>query len=217
MAIGADPLERACLTAVWLLACVSCNAITGASDLAVGDQGETDAGGVGPRVDDGGSGSDATGQPDAFVSGPFAYHRTISLTAHGAARGPILLVLPSSFTYAHVKANGDDMRFSTTPDRSDDVPYFIETWSAGGESLVWLRPGAIPANDGGGGGGGGRIKLRHGAVYAAPATMTAAFGLGATQAATTAPGANGTIGTTDVSASASLVTGYDAALGAEAP
>jgi hypothetical protein len=50
----------------------------------------------------------------------------------------------SNFAYAGAKANGEDLRFSTDGVAAD-VPYWIESWNAAGESYVWLKVPSIPA------------------------------------------------------------------------
>jgi hypothetical protein len=78
-------------------------------------------------------------------------------------------------------------------------------------------PCSTASNDGGGGGGGGRIKLRRRAkgAYVAPTSMTAKLGPGGGGAATTAPGQNGSDGTTDVNESSNELTGVETSLGPE--
>ncbi len=49
----------------------------------------------------------------------------------------VLVTLSSSFTYAHCKAGGADVRFY---DRAGaTLPYWIETWNVGGSSRIWVR------------------------------------------------------------------------------
>lgn len=46
-----------------------------------------------------------------------------------------------SFPYNHVRLDGADLRFSTSPtlDHAFDLPYWIETWNTAGQSKIWVR------------------------------------------------------------------------------
>jgi hypothetical protein len=78
-------------------------------------------------------------------------------------------------------------------------------------------PCAQAANDAGGGGAGGRIKLKRRAsgALSMPASMSVLPGAGGAGAATTAPGAIGTPGTTDVAESSAFARGVETVLEAE--
>ena len=136
-------MARTWLGAASLFVVASCNAINGAGDLEIAPVDALADGGAPP---DGATTPPRDASIDTYVAGPFTYHRPITLTPVGTAAGPILVVLPAGFTYAHAKPNGDDLRFATTAARTDDVPYYIETWGPGSESRVWLRPASIPAD-----------------------------------------------------------------------
>lgn len=62
------------------------------------------------------------------------------LTAHQVA----LDLTPASFDYAAAAPGGADLRVSTNG-VDHDVPYWIETWNAGGTSRIWIRVPSIPA------------------------------------------------------------------------
>lgn len=77
------------------------------------------------------SGSPSTGE----------YWREITLSSDAPQelkQHATLVVLPPTFDYAHTKPNGDDLRFFTDRDRTSALPFFIETWSPGGTSFVWV-------------------------------------------------------------------------------
>jgi hypothetical protein len=77
----------------------------------------------------------------------WAYHRAITMTSDVPAplpAEPVLVVLPEAFDTTHTKANGDDLRFSTNAAHEDDLPYFIESWSPGGKSIVWVKVPSVP-------------------------------------------------------------------------
>ena len=79
-------------------------------------------------------------------------------------------------------------------------------------------PCAQAANDAGGGGSGGRIKIRRrmsGSLVAA-SSLTVTGGAGGAGAGSTAPGANGSAGTTNVDQASSFAQGVETSLGAEA-
>lgn len=56
----------------------------------------------------------------------------------------LLTLTPENFDYAAVSESGADIRFSTDGIQAD-VPYWIERWEPGGESLIWLAVPEIPA------------------------------------------------------------------------
>jgi hypothetical protein len=57
---------------------------------------------------------------------------------------PVLVIVPATFDATHASASGDDLRFSSTPQHSDDLPYFIESWTPGAASYVWVRVPEVP-------------------------------------------------------------------------
>ena len=79
------------------------------------------------------------------------------------------MVLPATFDTSHVKPGGDDLRFSTSPQHADELPYYIESWSPGVVSYVWVSVPSVPA-------GASAIYLFYGNPAAAPASsFTATF------------------------------------------
>lgn len=99
--------------------------------------------------DDGGARpADAASGDDARAPAlGWAYRRAVTLTSDAPAANdePVLVVLPPSFDVSHAKAGGDDLRFSTTPKHEDDLTYFVESWTPGGPSQVWVRVPTVPA------------------------------------------------------------------------
>lgn len=147
--------SRGFVAAAWSAACVACNGLTGANDLSIGAAADMipDASVVAPPTENGGP------VPQARDT----YHREVTLVPLGAsARLPALIVLRFPFPYEHLKPNGEDLRFSTTRARSDDVPYYIESWNAGGQSRIWVRPSAVPPS--------GTIHMFYGDADAGAAT-----------------------------------------------
>jgi hypothetical protein len=81
-------------------------------------------------------------------SSPWRFRRAISLTSDAPTTTratPVLVVVPPSFDATRAKPGGDDLRFSTSPSHADDLPYFVESWSPGAPSWVWVRVPSVPA------------------------------------------------------------------------
>jgi hypothetical protein len=94
----------------------------------------------------GGGGPDAS-VPDASVEG-FSYRRKLTFDNGGGSEDlvdfPVLVVLnPSRIDYDALKPNGEDIRFYDADLTS--IPYEIERWDSGAESIVWVRVPRIDA------------------------------------------------------------------------
>src|SRR5690606_10958402 len=95
--------------------------------------------------DSGMQGGDACA--DCVVS-DWQYRAPITFEAPAAGSDvPILVVLDAaSFMYAHAAADGSDLRFSSDDDSLVcEIPHWIESWTAGGTSLVWMRVPSVVA------------------------------------------------------------------------
>jgi len=107
-----------------------------------------------PPVQDGGSDAGVTddasidgGDDAGGESGTWAHSRVVTLNSD--ASGPpadyaVLVPFVPPFNYDNTRPNGADLRFSASPD-GPDLPYFVEAWNPGGESLVWVRVPSVPA------------------------------------------------------------------------
>jgi hypothetical protein len=96
----------------------------------------------GPDGSDASPMDDGGGPPSAW-----SFRRTITLTSDAAgplAGEPVLLVLPPSFDTARARPNGDDVRFATTTSKTDELDYFIESYTPGAASYVWVRVPSVP-------------------------------------------------------------------------
>jgi hypothetical protein len=101
---------------------------------------------------------------------PWAFQRPVALTSDAPAAlasEPVLVIVPATFDAAHAKANGDDLRFSTTIGHGDDLPYFIESWTPGTLSFVWVLLPSVPV-------GSSTIYMFYGNPAAAAASSFAA-------------------------------------------
>lgn len=130
-------------TVGWIVVGAGCNAVSGIGDFAVAptDVSEGD-GGLGEIRD--GSTRDASGP---VGSSTWRFHRSVTLTSDAPdARTdqPVLVVFPESFPYEHVKADGSDLRFARDAAHGDDLPYFVESWTPGKASFVWVRVPDVP-------------------------------------------------------------------------
>ena len=113
---------------------------------------------------------DAAGEDTGSTVAPWPFRRAVTLTSDAPAalsNEPVLVVFPATFDASHVKPGGDDLRFSTTAQHGDDLPYSIESWSPGAASYVWVSVPAVPV-------GSSTIYLFHGNPSAAPASSFAA-------------------------------------------
>jgi len=86
---------------------------------------------------------------DVFAVQNWQYVAPISIVSPIARSNfPVLVELSSTeFAYAHARADGGDLRFSSTGDRSAgfDLPYYVSEWTGGGTSRVWVRVPSLPA------------------------------------------------------------------------
>jgi hypothetical protein len=60
----------------------------------------------------------------------------------------VLVVLDSSFSYANASPTGDDLRFTASlpyASGAGDLSYFVEDWTPGGESHIWVLVPFLPA------------------------------------------------------------------------
>jgi hypothetical protein len=117
-----------------------CNVLTGASELEIADDG-IDL----PARTEGGS----DGASPSAEAGPlaWAHRRAVTLTSDAPAAlsgHPTLLTLPATFDYARTLPGAADLRFSSGPDHHDDLDFYVERWTPGGESLVWIAVPAVP-------------------------------------------------------------------------
>ncbi len=122
---------------------VGCGSAYTTDPPAAADDAGTDANGN--QVDGGGSGPDAAVATLTARPG-WATGRFVALTSDAPdalTNYDVLVVLQASFPYASAAPSGDDLRFQL-PGNTTDLPYFIETWTIGGESHVWVRVPRVP-------------------------------------------------------------------------
>ena len=99
----------------------------------------------------------------------WANTREITVTSDLAATATehqVLVVLDASFTYAKAKANGDDLRFSSTSALTDSLPYYVESWNPGATSYVWVKVPTVPV-------GASTIVMHYGSATASAASSFA--------------------------------------------
>jgi hypothetical protein len=123
---------------------VACGIFSGIDDYEVVDGISSLDGSTAPN--EGGSSGSTSGSIDGTgLHGAFRRELRLSSDGPGALdQHATLVVIPPTFDYAHTKPNGDDLRFSTTPEHSSDLPYFIESWAPGGTSFVWVLVPSVP-------------------------------------------------------------------------
>lgn len=68
----------------------------------------------------------------------WTYYREVTLSGATPSNNyDVLVTLEATFSYAHCKTNGEDLRFY---DASDNVcKYFIEEWYSSGKTYVWVQ------------------------------------------------------------------------------
>jgi len=95
------------------------------------------------------SGASGGGQPENWLQG-WSYRRQITITEQSGNTligYQVKIVLTSgNFDYSKAEDDGSDLRF-TDSDGTTLLPYWIENWNPGGESVIWVRVSEIPAND----------------------------------------------------------------------
>jgi hypothetical protein len=103
---------------------------------------------------DGGVDAGGTDAPPPPVDGntppSWLYHREVALTSDAPAalsNEPVLVVLPAMFDASHAKPGGDDLRFSTSATHADDLSYYVESWSPGATSYVWVSVPSVPVGE----------------------------------------------------------------------
>jgi hypothetical protein len=79
--------------------------------------------------------------------GTFAYRRLITVANSGCASGctdiQVNITLDGSFDYASTLAGGVDVRF-TDSDGTTELPYWIESWTAGASASLWVKVPSLP-------------------------------------------------------------------------
>lgn len=96
----------------------------------------------------------------------WAHRREIAIVsdrAKAATSEQVMVVLPPSFSYGKAKPNGEDLRFAPTASFATSLPYFIESWTPGGTSVVWVKVPSVPV-------GASTIQMFYGQTSAAPAS-----------------------------------------------
>ncbi len=131
----------------WIVVGSGCNALSGIGDFDVAPSAMSeDDGGPGDARD--GSVRDASDLRDASVDpSAWRFRRSVTLTSDVPdvlTNRPVLVVFPESFAYERVKADGSDLRFASDEAHGDDLPYFVESWTPGKTSFVWVRVPAVP-------------------------------------------------------------------------
>ena len=94
--------------------------------------------------------TDAKLAPDM---GPtWAYGATITIDATQLTKNltdyqVAVYLIPATFSYAHARSDGADLRFSTSPGKSAsfDLLHYTETWNPAGASRVWVTLPTIKA------------------------------------------------------------------------
>ncbi|RLF14324.1 MAG: hypothetical protein DRJ97_06460 [Thermoprotei archaeon] len=83
----------------------------------------------------------------AWLAG-WGYRKPVTITERSGytlAQYQVKVVLtPDNFDYSKAKDDGGDLRF-TDEDGLTLLSYWVERWSSGGESIVWVKVPAIPA------------------------------------------------------------------------
>lgn len=142
----------------------------GATDAGAANGGDASAASDAQPVVDTGTPQDATSEDSAITGPSWSLRRAVTLVSDARtalANEPVLVVLPATFDASHVKSGGDDLRFSTSPQHTDDLPYYIESFSPGAASYVWVSVPSVPV-------GTSTIYLFYGNAAAAPASSFAA-------------------------------------------
>jgi hypothetical protein len=87
--------------------------------------------------------------PDVAPPLGWRYRVAVQVTNSGGALAgyQLVVVLGNSFSYAHAKSDGADLRFSTSSAGAGpfNLPHWIESWNAGGASKIWVRVSNVPA------------------------------------------------------------------------
>lgn len=80
------------------------------------------------------------------------YDHRIKITINNSAQNetftdfPVLVILnPGRITYSNVSADGSGIKFISS-DLSEELPYEVESWNPGGESVFWVKIPSIPAS-----------------------------------------------------------------------
>lgn len=73
-----------------------------------------------------------------FCPAGWQYYRVITLNPETPVNYfQVKIVLDSSFDYSHANSDGSDIRFYDTS--WNPLPYWIEKWNEGGESVIWVK------------------------------------------------------------------------------
>ncbi len=91
-----------------------------------------------------------TRPPDTAPAVGWHYRVAIQITSSNAApltNYPIVVPLGAAFAYGHARSDGGDLRFSTSSSGAGpfNLSHWIETWSVGGASKIWVRVPTIGA------------------------------------------------------------------------
>lgn len=85
---------------------------------------------------------------EAWLEG-YTYRRAVTITEQSGntlTNYTVKIVLNTSiFDYSKAKDDGSDLRF-TLDDGVTTIPYWIESWNPGGESVIWVKVPEISAN-----------------------------------------------------------------------
>lgn len=141
-------------------------AVDAAADAAM----ESGVDGALPPADTGPPPADGPSEDAPATVASWAYHRAIALSSDASSarsNEPVLVIVPATFDATHAKANGDDLRFSTSAQHSDDLTYYIESWTPGAPSYVWVRVPNVPV-------GASTLHVFYGNPSAAPVSSFAA-------------------------------------------
>lgn len=93
------------------------------------------------------------GSADAVVTLNCAYNwkyvRTIAVANDDAVltNEPVMVVLDGSIPRGNFAANGADIRFGTTANQSDSLPYYVEEWG-NTKSVLWVRVPSVALGNG---------------------------------------------------------------------
>jgi hypothetical protein len=77
----------------------------------------------------------------------WAYRRPVTVsnaTGSTLTNFQVHVVLDSSFSFANAQSNGGDIRF-TTSDGVTQIPFWIESWTAGSSASLWALAPSIPS------------------------------------------------------------------------
>lgn len=127
---------------------VACNAITGASELAVEDEAPIGLPDGGPSSSSGNTTSSSSGGAPvdggsiAEPTSGWTARRPVTLVSDAPAditNAVVLVTLPDNFDNGASQPDGKDVRFRLAADAPTSLDHFIERWTPGSPRIVWVK------------------------------------------------------------------------------